>query len=54
MMLRYAFDLSKEADAVEAAVEKTLAQGARTADLKEEGLAGIGTRPMTEKVIANI
>lgn len=54
MMLRYAFDLSKEADAVEAAVEKTLAQGARTADLKEEGLPVIGTRAMTEKVIANI
>ena len=54
MMLRYAFDLAKEADAVEAAVEKTLAQGARTADLKEEGLPVIGTRAMTEKVIANI
>ena len=54
MMLRYAFDLSKEADAVESAVEKTLAQGARTADLKEEGLPILTTAQMKDAVIKNI
>ena len=48
------FDLSEEADAVENAVEKTLAQGARTADLKEEGLPVLSTTAMTEQVIKNI
>ncbi|MEG1535455.1 MAG: 3-isopropylmalate dehydrogenase [Clostridia bacterium] len=54
MMLKYAFNLSAEGDAIEKAVEKTLNDGARTADLREEGLAVIGTREMTELVIKNI
>ena len=33
MMLRYSFDLGKEADAVEAAVKKTLKDGYRTVDI---------------------
>lgn len=33
MMLRYSFDMAKEADAIEAAVKRTLAEGFRTADL---------------------
>ncbi|MEG2675915.1 MAG: isocitrate/isopropylmalate family dehydrogenase, partial [Clostridia bacterium] len=54
MMLKYAFNLSAEGDAIEKAVEKTLNDGARTADLREEGLAVIGTKEMTELVIKNI
>ena len=33
MMLRYSFDLDREADAIEAAVQKVLTEGYRTADL---------------------
>ena len=54
MMLRYAFDLSKEADALDAAVEKTLNDGARTADLAEEGKPVLGTREMTEAILKNL
>jgi 3-isopropylmalate dehydrogenase len=34
MMLRYSLNLSKEADAVEAAVKNAIETGLRTADLK--------------------
>ena len=54
MMLRYAFNLSEEADAIERAVDKTLTEGARTADLKEAGLPVLGTKEITEKIINNI
>lgn len=37
MMLRYSFDLQKEADAVDAAVRQTLADGYRSADLMPKG-----------------
>ncbi len=37
MMLRYTFDLDKEADAIENAVKKVLAEGYRTIDLAKEG-----------------
>ena len=36
MMLRYTFDLDKEADAIENAVKKVLAEGYRTIDLAKE------------------
>ncbi len=54
MMLKYAFNLSAEGDVIERAVETTLAQGARTADLAQDGLPVIGTREMTERIIRNI
>ena len=37
MMLRYSFDLDKEAEAVEAAVRKVLEDGIRTIDIMSEG-----------------
>ena len=37
MMLRYTFDLDEEADAVENAVKKVLAEGYRTIDIAKEG-----------------
>ncbi len=37
MMLRYSFDLDKEADAVEAAVKQALQDGFRTGDILSEG-----------------
>lgn len=38
MMLRYTFDLDKEAEAVEEAVRKVLAEGYRTGDIMSEGV----------------
>lgn len=43
MMLRYTFGLSTEADAIENAVKKVLAQGHRTADLAKPGQTAMGT-----------
>jgi 3-isopropylmalate dehydrogenase len=37
MMLRYSFDLDKEADAVEAAIKQVLKDGYRTVDIMSEG-----------------
>ncbi|MDE5564167.1 MAG: 3-isopropylmalate dehydrogenase [Oscillospiraceae bacterium] len=37
MMLRYSFDMQKEADAVENAVKQVLAEGYRTGDIMSEG-----------------
>ncbi len=52
MMLRYSFDLAKEADCIEAAVDKVLDAGYRTADLLggKEGDA-LGCKAMTEKIL---
>ncbi|MBI2316070.1 MAG: 3-isopropylmalate dehydrogenase [Betaproteobacteria bacterium] len=57
MMLRYSLNLAAEADRVEAAVRRVLAQGLRTADIYSEpgGAAGtrkVGTREMGDAVVA--
>ncbi len=53
MALRYSFDQGAEADRLEAAVEKVLADGARTADLiGEEGVDPISTSQMGDAVVA--
>lgn len=49
MMLRYSFDLSREADAIENAVEKVLNDGYRTADI-----ASAGEEAMTNEQIADV
>ncbi len=54
MMLKYAFNLMEEGDAIENAVEKALNSGARTADLREDGKEVLGTKEMTELIIKNI
>ena len=54
MMLRYSFGLSAEADAIEAAVEKTLNDGHRTGDIAAKGDKVIGTHEMGEIIRANI
>ena len=46
MMLRYSFDLDKEAAAVETAVEEILKEGFRTADIMAEGCKKVGTVQM--------
>ena len=50
MMLRYSFNLTSEADEIEQAVEKTLAEGWRTADIWSEGMKLCGTAAMGQAV----
>lgn len=52
MLLRYSLDLSEQADRVEAAVRKVLADGLRTADIYEEGTRKVGTIEMGDAVLA--
>ena len=52
MMLRYTFNLETEAARIEAAVQKVLAQGLRTADIAEGGTRTIGTTEMGDAVLA--
>ena len=54
MMLRYSFGLLEEADAIEAAVKKVLADGYRTADIAKDGEDVIGTAKCGELIVAAI
>ena len=54
MMLRFSFDLDKEADAIEAAVAKVLKDGYRTIDIMSEGKTQIGTEEMGDLISENI
>ena len=53
MMLRYSFDLGAEADAIEAAVDRVLNKGLRTADLGG-GEASLGCTEMTDAILAEL
>ena len=50
MMLRYTFNLGKEADAVENAVKKVLSQNYRTGDIMSEGMILVGCKKMGELI----
>lgn len=55
MMLRYSFGLAEEADCIEKAVDKVLADGFRTADIVgNSGAEAIGCIEMTEKILERI
>ena len=54
MMLRYSFDLDKEADAIEKAVKRVLQEGYRTGDIMTEGLKKVGTEQMGDLIIQYI
>ena len=49
-MLRYSFDMDKEAKAIEDAVESVINSGWRTFDIAEKGQDYIGTKEMGEKI----
>lgn len=51
MMLRFSLNLPAEADRIEAAVKKVLAQGLRTADIYEAGTTKVGTAEMGDAVV---
>ena len=54
MMLRFSFDLDKEADAVENAVRKVLADGYRTVDIMADGMTQVGTAKMGDLICERI
>jgi 3-isopropylmalate dehydrogenase len=54
MMLRLSLNLPKEADAVEAAVDRALADGLRTADIAEEGTRTVSTAQMGDAVVERL
>ena len=54
MMLRYSLDLDKEADAVEAAVQKVLTDGYRTGDIMSKGCTLVGTKEMGDLIAKEI
>ena len=54
MMLRYSFDLDREADAIEAAVHKVLDAGLRTGDMMAEGCTPVSCSGMGEAIRKNL
>lgn len=54
MMLRYSFDMNAEADAIERAVEKVLADGVRTGDIMSEGCRKVSCSEMGDAIAAAI
>ena len=54
MMFRYSFHLPAEADAIEHAVDAVLAEGWRTADIAEPGVAPIGTKEMGRLICSKL
>ena len=54
MILRFTFDLDREADAIEEAVQRVLRDGYRTIDIMSEGSIQINTREMGDRICAYI
>lgn len=54
MMLRYSFDLDKEAKAIEDAVQRVLEKGYRTGDIFSKGMTLVGTKEMGDQIAAEI
>ena len=54
MLLRYSLDAEDAAKNIESAIDKTLADGYRTADIFSEGFKKVGTDEVTEIICKNI
>lgn len=54
MMLRYSFDLDKEADAIDEAVKQVLRDGYRTGDIMSEGCEKVGCKKMGDLIVERI
>jgi len=54
MMLRYTFNLVREADAVEAAVNKVLEDGYRTGDIMSPGKTLVGSEKMGQLIVERL
>lgn len=54
MLLRFSFDLDREADAIETAVQAVLTQGYRTGDIMAAGCTKVGTVQMGDLIAGKI
>ena len=54
MMLRFSFNLTKEADDIERSVENVLNKGYRTTDIKQEGTKVLGCKEMGDAIVREI
>lgn len=54
MMLRYSFNLDKEADAIDQAVKKVLQDGYRTGDIMSDGCKQVGCSEMGDLLVQRI
>jgi 3-isopropylmalate dehydrogenase len=54
MAMRYSFDLSKAADAIDAAISAVLAQGLRTADIKGSATETVSTSQMGDAIVKEL
>jgi 3-isopropylmalate dehydrogenase len=54
MALRYSFNMSEEADMVDAAIAAALAKGLRTADIKSEGTKVVSTSDMGAAIVGEM
>ena len=54
MMLRYSFDMPKEADTIENAVSAVLDEGFRTADIMSDGCKKVGCSEMGKLIISKL
>ncbi|XME03849.1 3-isopropylmalate dehydrogenase [Lachnospiraceae bacterium C1.1] len=54
MMLKYSFDLDKEADAIEEAVKTVLKEGIRTGDIMAPGCRKVNTDEMGSEIAARV
>ena len=54
MMLRFSFDLDREADAIENAVSRVLKEGYRTIDIMSEGKEQVDTKKMGDLIAGYI
>jgi 3-isopropylmalate dehydrogenase len=54
MMLSYSFDLTKEAEMIESAIQKTLDLGFRTKDIESPGSTLVGTIEMGDHILKQL
>src|SRR5581483_9327395 len=54
MCLRYSFNRGADADLLETAVERTLAEGFRTPDIMQPGMTKVGSAEMTAQVLKTL
>lgn len=54
MMLCYSFELTKEAEMIESAIQKTLEQGYRTKDIESKGSTLVGTAEMGDHILKQL
>jgi 3-isopropylmalate dehydrogenase len=54
MALRYSFDLDKEANILDDAVQKVLDSGIRTKDILSKGTKEVSTSQMGDAIVSNL